>query len=91
MLWFVSKFSDKSISFKRPADEAFPVNQVDNIMTRSTLFQEWLRKDFREIHEIHGTGTEMDCLCIAQNWLDNNNNESTTMWNVPFLNKYTNS
>ena len=66
MFWFVSKFSDKSISFKRPADEAFPVNQVDNIMTRSTLFQEWLRKDFREIHEIHGTGTETDCMCIAQ-------------------------
>ena len=29
MPWFVTIFSDKSVAFKRPADEALPLSQVD--------------------------------------------------------------
>lgn len=70
MPWFATKFADKSVAFKRPADEALLQNQVDN---NDTLrIDSRVIKELGEIYEtvvcLYTNGKEKKTRLHEQNW-----------------------
>lgn len=78
MPWFATKFADKSVAFKRPADEALLQNQVDN---NDTLHID--SRVIKELGEIYET-----VVCLYTNGKEKKNAiawaeliDKTTTWN----------